>query len=557
MAVAVKTPPGARGTGHPGSPAILSLVGVVYLLACLVIVFKLIPDLWWAGWHSAGLKPDSVVGGTLVALLGLACGVGLLMVGSRLLGSDPPVGVRAGVFVAFLGLLTAVLLTRWASLWIEHWAFTSRWFNETTGLILTCLVGIGFLVLWVRLFTRPSVQKWVLALEHAGWFHATSYKSNQGQKVRRGTIAGLLVVVGAGIYTLLTHNTLGRGSKDWTLNLPFTGNVAVSSFGDTQGFLAAEPDGVKSQVRITWPGKGKGFEKGQIISFEKYREAVAPLVQTEPDFPRDAEASAFMLAVNKRTFGARMEKLLETGFFPKGVEERLSVLMNQTPWEDLSEAIELFSSEGANVVKNNPEKENDLGIEFNFPAGVLLINRYKLRDINDKTEENKNVKIVLKGDSSFKEGEIVTRDAFDEEVSKLEELRKQGRDRVLPTRAALAPATGQVQAAGITLLPGVQYTLPLLLLAGSLWLAWRVVNMPAFADFLIATEAELNKVSWTTQKRLVQDTIVVLVTVVLMAVFLFCMDWAWKVILSSKPIGVLHIPKEESQQNKPFEQKRW
>ena len=77
--------------------------------------------------------------------------------------------------------------------------------------------------------------------------------------------------------------------------------------------------------------------------------------------------------------------------------------------------------------------------------------------------------------------------------------------------------------------PHVQFTVPLLILAGSIWLAWRVVNLPVFADFLIATEAELNKVSWTTRKRLVQDTIVVLVTVVLMAVFLFAMDLVWQV----------------------------
>ena len=59
--------------------------------------------------------------------------------------------------------------------------------------------------------------------------------------------------------------------------------------------------------------------------------------------------------------------------------------------------------------------------------------------------------------------------------------------------------------------------MPLLLLALSLWLAWRMVNLPPFADFLIATEAELNKVSWTTQQRLVQDTIVVLITTFLLA----------------------------------------
>ena len=79
------------------------------------------------------------------------------------------------------------------------------------------------------------------------------------------------------------------------------------------------------------------------------------------------------------------------------------------------------------------------------------------------------------------------------------------------------PATGPTSAATVTLLPALQFTVPLLLLAASLWLAWRIVNLPAFADFLIATEAELNKVSWTTRKRLYQDTIVVLVTVFLMA----------------------------------------
>ena len=57
-----------------------------------------------------------------------------------------------------------------------------------------------------------------------------------------------------------------------------------------------------------------------------------------------------------------------------------------------------------------------------------------------------------------------------------------------------------------------------------LWRAWRgMVNFPAFADFLIATEAEMNKVSWTTRKRLVQDTIVVLTTVVLMTAS--CSSW--------------------------------
>jgi preprotein translocase SecE subunit len=83
--------------------------------------------------------------------------------------------------------------------------------------------------------------------------------------------------------------------------------------------------------------------------------------------------------------------------------------------------------------------------------------------------------------------------------------------------------------------------LPVLLALAALWFAWRVVNYPTFADFLIATEAEMNKVSWTTRKRLVQDTIVVLVTVALLTVFLFFVDILWIKILSWKPIEVLRI----------------
>jgi hypothetical protein len=41
--------------------------------------------------------------------------------GGKLLGTQTPPGVRAGVFVAFVGFLLVVLLTRWVSLWIEHW----------------------------------------------------------------------------------------------------------------------------------------------------------------------------------------------------------------------------------------------------------------------------------------------------------------------------------------------------------------------------------------------------------------------------------------------------
>ncbi len=71
------------------------------------------------------------------------------------------------------------------------------------------------------------------------------------------------------------------------------------------------------------------------------------------------------------------------------------------------------------------------------------------------------------------------------------------------------------------------------------WLVYRVVEYPPFVEFLIATEAEMNKVSWTSRDELKRATTVVLVTVALMAVFLFGVDFLWQFLL--KMIGVLRF----------------
>jgi preprotein translocase SecE subunit len=85
----------------------------------------------------------------------------------------------------------------------------------------------------------------------------------------------------------------------------------------------------------------------------------------------------------------------------------------------------------------------------------------------------------------------------------------------------------------------IQYSVPVLVAVLTFWVAWRTVNMPVFADFLIATEAEMNKVSWSTRRRLVQDTIVVLTTVFLLTVFLLVVDLFWGWLLSRDLVGVL------------------
>ncbi len=95
----------------------------------------------------------------------------------------------------------------------------------------------------------------------------------------------------------------------------------------------------------------------------------------------------------------------------------------------------------------------------------------------------------------------------------------------------------QISQASLEYSPLWRFGLPLIFAAVGLWVILRVVHFPPFADFLIATEAEMNKVSWTTKDDLVRATTVVLTTVVLMALFLFVVDRLWTFIL--QVIGVL------------------
>ena len=86
---------------------------------------------------------------------------------------------------------------------------------------------------------------------------------------------------------------------------------------------------------------------------------------------------------------------------------------------------------------------------------------------------------------------------------------------------------------------GTRYGAPAVVGAVLGWVVFRLVQYPPFVEFLIATEAEMNKVSWTTKDDLVRATTVVLATVVLMALFLFVVDRLWTLILQL--IGVLQF----------------
>jgi preprotein translocase subunit SecE len=79
---------------------------------------------------------------------------------------------------------------------------------------------------------------------------------------------------------------------------------------------------------------------------------------------------------------------------------------------------------------------------------------------------------------------------------------------------------------------------PLIIGFVGLWLSFRLVNLPRFADFLIAVEAEMSKVSWPTRKELFRGSAVVIVTIVVLASVLVFFDLVWQVVLHALGVGI-------------------
>lgn len=60
--------------------------------------------------------------------------------------------------------------------------------------------------------------------------------------------------------------------------------------------------------------------------------------------------------------------------------------------------------------------------------------------------------------------------------------------------------------------------------AGGLGLAWWLMNKPRSVDFLIATDAEMKKVNWTSRQELIGSTRVVIMFMFMIAMLLFLID---------------------------------
>ncbi len=83
----------------------------------------------------------------------------------------------------------------------------------------------------------------------------------------------------------------------------------------------------------------------------------------------------------------------------------------------------------------------------------------------------------------------------------------------------------------------VRYGVPVLAAGLLAWLMFWIVNRPKTADFLIATEGEMKKVSWSSRKEVIGSTKVVMITTFILAVLLLAVDLVFQ--LAFQTIGVM------------------
>lgn len=87
--------------------------------------------------------------------------------------------------------------------------------------------------------------------------------------------------------------------------------------------------------------------------------------------------------------------------------------------------------------------------------------------------------------------------------------------------------------------PWVRHTAAGVISVLGCWLAFRLVNWPTFANFLVSVEAEMDKVSWAGWDYLKRATAVVLVSMVVLGAYLFMCDIFWQQLFGA--IGFLDL----------------
>ena len=73
---------------------------------------------------------------------------------------------------------------------------------------------------------------------------------------------------------------------------------------------------------------------------------------------------------------------------------------------------------------------------------------------------------------------------------------------------------------------------PAVLFAVLAFLVFKLINKPTIADFMIAGEGEMKKVSWSSRKEIVVSTFIVIVVVITMAILLGLADLLFRMFFN-------------------------
>jgi preprotein translocase SecE subunit len=94
-------------------------------------------------------------------------------------------------------------------------------------------------------------------------------------------------------------------------------------------------------------------------------------------------------------------------------------------------------------------------------------------------------------------------------------------------------AEGQTPSSLAPLKIYMEYGIPFVVFAVLAYLTWHFLNKPVAVDFLVATESEMKKVSWSSRAELFGSTMVVIATVFLMALVIWVVDTVFVYVLSN------------------------
>lgn len=78
----------------------------------------------------------------------------------------------------------------------------------------------------------------------------------------------------------------------------------------------------------------------------------------------------------------------------------------------------------------------------------------------------------------------------------------------------------------------IKYGIPGAVAVLGCWFAFRVIHYEKFAEFLIATETEVEKVHWPDRQHVHRASVVVIVTMLTMGALLFVFDVVWRYVFS-------------------------